>query len=81
MANTRTVKTTKTIYRMMKPVLESPTVRGAPQVESKAARISGASNAHESQFMDADEADEREQINNQRVGNAKFVRPFHEQQL
>jgi cytokinesis protein len=48
---------------------------------SKAARISGASNVHESQFMDADEADEREQINHQLVANAKFVRPFHEQRL
>lgn len=40
---------------------------------SKSARISGVSNAHESQFMDADEADEREQINHQLVANAKFV--------
>jgi cytokinesis protein len=48
---------------------------------SKAARISGASNTHESQFMDADEADEREQTNHQLVANAKFVRPFQEQRL
>jgi len=40
---------------------------------SKIARTSGASNGHESQFMDADEAEEREQINHQLVANAKFV--------
>jgi cytokinesis protein len=48
---------------------------------SKAARISGASNTHKSQFMDADEADERKQINHQLVANDKSVRPFHEQRL
>jgi cytokinesis protein len=48
---------------------------------SKAARIYGASNTHESQFMDADEADGREQINHQLVANAKFVRPVHGQRL
>jgi cytokinesis protein len=47
----------------------------------KASRISGASNVHESQFMDADEADERKQINHQLVANDKFVRSFHEQRL
>jgi len=40
---------------------------------SKVAQISGIPNGHESQFMDADEADEREQINHQLVANAKFV--------
>jgi cytokinesis protein len=46
--------------------------RGRSQ-HSKAARISGVPNGHESQFMDADEADERAQINHQLVANAKFV--------
>lgn len=48
---------------------------------SKTARISGISNGHESQFMDADEAHEREQINHQLVANANFVWFFHEQRL